>query len=56
LAGACRANGSNAFHVSVSFLTELCELHGDTKLMIIWDGASYHKGEEMQEYLKEIKP
>lgn len=39
---------------TVSFLKDWRELHGDTKLMMIWDGASYHKGEEMQEYLKEV--
>jgi len=39
---------------TVSFLKELRELYGETKLMMIWDGATYHKGEEMQEYLKEV--
>jgi len=39
---------------TVSFLKELRADLGDTKLMMIWDGASYHKSEEMQEYLKEI--
>ena len=39
---------------TVSFLKELRELRGETKRLLIWDGATYHKGEEMQEYLNEV--
>jgi len=39
----------NGIH-TVSFLKELLEYREDTKLMLIWDGASYHKGEEMQKF------
>ena len=40
----------NGFY-TVSFLKELLK-HKDetTKLMLIWDGASYHFGTEMQKY------
>jgi len=40
---------------TVSFLKERVKHRGQqTKLMLIWDGASYHKGKEMQSYLREI--
>jgi len=40
---------------TVSFLKERLKHQGQqTKLMLIWEGASYHKGKEMQSYLKEI--
>ncbi len=39
---------------TVSFLKELLEHRKETKLILIWDGATYHKGEEMQKYLEEV--
>ena len=40
---------------TVSFVKQLVKYKGDsTKIMLIWDGASYHQGKEMQSYLKEI--
>jgi transposase len=42
-----RGNGES----TVSFLKYLQALHPDKKLIIIWDGASYHGSEEVQAYL-----
>jgi hypothetical protein len=35
---------------TVSFIEHLQLLHPDKKLLIIWDGASYHYSEEVQAY------
>lgn len=54
-------NGTN----TVSFVKELLGQRettkslmpnevGGAKILLIWDGASYHKGSEMQKYLKEV--
>ena len=39
---------------TVGFLKYLRSLFPDSKHLIIWDGASYHKYKEMAEYLKDI--
>lgn len=39
---------------TVSFLRYLKEINPGSRLLIIWDGASYHKYKEMREYLQEI--
>ena len=39
---------------TVSFLKYLQALHPDKKLIIIWDGASYHCSEEVQTYLTQV--
>lgn len=39
---------------TVLFLQSLSKLNEGKKLLIIWDGASYHKYKEMKEYLTEI--
>ena len=40
---------------TVSFVKQLVKQKGEsTKLMLIWDGASYHQGQEMQSYLTEM--
>jgi transposase len=44
------ANGTN----TVKFIKELIAKHHEQKLLLIWDGASYHRGQEMQDFLKEI--
>ena len=45
-----RGNGES----TVSFLKYLQVLHPDKKLIIIWDGASYHYSEEVQTYLTQV--
>lgn len=45
-----RGNGEN----TVAFIKQLQALYPNKKLIIIWDGASYHDGQEVQEYLSEI--
>ena len=45
-----KGNGNH----TVSFLKELLKHREEAKLLLIWDGASYHKGEEMQKYLEEV--
>lgn len=45
-----RGNGEN----TVAFIQYLQALHPDKKLVIIWDGASYHDGEEVRAYLSQI--
>lgn len=44
------ANGSN----TVNFIKEIIRKHQGKRILLIWDGASYHRGEEMQNFLKEI--
>lgn len=39
---------------TVCFLKSLRVLNPDSRLLIIWDGASYHKYKEMKEYLSEV--
>ncbi|NEQ87006.1 MAG: IS630 family transposase, partial [Moorea sp. SIO2I5] len=39
---------------TVLFLKFLRELNPGSRLLIIWDGASYHKYKEMKEYLREV--
>lgn len=36
------------------FVKKLQALHPDKKLMIIWDGASYHRCKEVRDYLSEV--
>jgi len=45
-----RGNGKS----TVAFLKYLQALHPDKKLIIIWDGASYHCSEEVQTYLIQV--
>ncbi len=42
-------NGEN----TVAFVNELKKRHPQEKLMLIWDGASYHRGEKMRELLSD---
>jgi transposase len=44
------ANGIN----TVMFIKELIAKHESQKILLIWDGASYHRGQEMQRFLQEI--
>jgi putative transposase len=39
---------------TILFLKFLQSLHPGTRMLIIWDGASYHKYGEMPEYLREV--
>ena len=45
-----RGNGEN----TVLFIQHLQALNKDKKLIIIWDGASYHCCKEVQDYLNKI--
>ena len=45
-----RGNGAN----TVSFMKYLQSIREGKKLLIIWDKASYHRCDEMKEYLKEV--
>ena len=39
---------------TVDFLKKLIQRNPDKRIIIFWDGASYHRGEEMQNFLAEI--
>ena len=43
-------NGKN----TVDFIKQLQVKYNGSRLLILWDGASYHKYAEMREYLKEL--
>lgn len=43
-------NGEN----TVKFVKDLQAKNPDRRLLIIWDGASYHRSEEMQKFLTEV--
>ena len=45
-----RGNGEN----TVAFMKYLQALYPNKKLIIIWDGASYHDGQEVQAYLSQV--
>lgn len=45
-----KGNGEN----TVSFIKYLQDLHPDARLLIFWDGASYHKYGAMRDYLGEV--
>ena len=36
------------------FVEYLCQQYPEKRLMLFWDGASYHRGQEMQEYLEAV--
>jgi len=40
---------------TVSFLEKLRKLNAGSRLLIIWDGASYHRYKEMKKLLKSKK-
>jgi hypothetical protein len=40
-------NGEN----TVKFLQKIKKRHPEQRLLLIWDGASYHRGEEMKKLL-----
>lgn len=43
-------NGEN----TVSFLKELQNLSGDKRIAVFWDGASYHKSQEVKKFLASV--
>jgi len=43
-------NGKN----TVDFIKKLRDAYTDAKLLIIWDGASYHRSSEIKDYLNEV--
>ncbi len=45
-----QANGDN----TVAFLKKLLFLNPEQQIVIIWDGATYHKGKVMQKFLHEV--
>lgn len=42
-----QGNGKN----TVNFITQLQQRNPEAKILLIWDGASYHRGEEMKKFL-----
>ena len=48
--GKSTADGKN----TVKFLKELRTTHEGKKIILIWDGARYHTGKEVQDYLDEV--
>jgi putative transposase len=47
-----KASGNGIY--TVEYIKYLQKILMDKKLMIIWDGASYHRFSEMREYLQEV--
>lgn len=45
-----QGNGAN----TVKFMQYLRALHADKRLMLIWDGASYHNCQEVRTYLEQV--
>ncbi|RKZ50972.1 MAG: hypothetical protein DRR16_31710 [Candidatus Parabeggiatoa sp. nov. 3] len=43
-----QGNGS----YTVSFLKDLLEERNDSKILLIWDDARYHKSQEIQDYFR----
>ena len=43
-------NGEN----TVDFLKRLIKKHPEARIIIFWDGATHHRGQEMQKFLSEI--
>lgn len=39
---------------TVAFIKHLQNLNPDKKLILIWDGASYHRSEEVRTYLNQV--
>ncbi|MGB3536047.1 MAG: IS630 family transposase [Microcoleaceae cyanobacterium] len=39
---------------TVDFMKKLIEANPSQKIIIFWDGAAYHKGKKMREFLKEV--
>lgn len=40
---------------TIDFVKYLLDQCPEQRIVIIWDGASYHKGHKMQEFLEKIK-
>lgn len=49
-----RAYESGNGESTVKFIQELINLNPERKIVIFWDGATYHKGELMRELLKKV--
>lgn len=43
-------NGEN----TVKFIKKILEINEGKRVMLYWDGAAYHRGEDMQKFLTEI--
>ena len=39
---------------TVEFVKELLKINEDKQILIFWDGASYHKGQIMRDFLKDV--
>lgn len=48
-----RSRGGNT-EETIEFVKRLREASGEAKLVIIWDGASYHRSQGWREYLEEV--
>ena len=46
-------DAANGFWTTV-FVDYLRTQYPEKRLILLWDGASYHRGVEMQEYLEEV--
>lgn len=45
-----QGNGEN----TVKFIKKILEINEGKRVMLYWDGAAYHRGEDMQKFLTEI--
>lgn len=50
----CRPAAAGNGKETVAFLEYLRQKYIDKRLLLLWDGASYHKGEEMAAYLQRL--
>ena len=41
---------------TISFLKKLSEVYSDKKILLIWDGAGWHKSKKIREFLKTTDP
>jgi transposase len=46
-------DSANGYWTTI-FVDYLCQQYADKRLILLWDGASYHRGEEMQDYLEAL--
>jgi transposase len=47
------AEAGNSYWTTI-FVTYLCEQYPNARIVLCWDGASYHRGEEMRTYLEAL--
>jgi len=42
--------------ITVEILKKMMEVYPNKKLLILWDGAGWHRGSEVQKFIEENKP